>query len=94
MKPIWQTPAVQDSLLAIGIVPPAMNLALSPETAVTVGSASVWATPCRSNACSVALKVLLPRAQFSVASVADQRAVDRERIVELEAAVRPAAAHA
>ena len=29
----------------MGIVPPAMNFALSPDTAVTVGSASVWETP-------------------------------------------------
>ena len=71
MKPIWQTPPVQDSLLGIGMVPPAMNLALSPETAVTVGSASTCATPCRSKAWMVALKVVSPRAQASVASVAD-----------------------
>ena len=53
-----KTPAVQVSPLGIGIVPPAMNLALSPETAVTFGSASVWATPCRSKACKVAVKLL------------------------------------
>ena len=43
----WQPglPLLHDSPLTIGIVPPARNLALSPETAVTVGSASVWATP-------------------------------------------------
>src|SRR5665213_3659069 len=39
-----------------GIEPPARNLALSPETAVTVGSASVLATPWRSKACKVAEK--------------------------------------
>ena len=52
------------------MVPPARNFALSPETAVTVGSASVWATPWRSNACSVALKLWPPLTQFSMPSEA------------------------
>ncbi len=78
MKPIVQLLALaaaelvppQDSLWAIGMVPPAMNLALSPETAVTFGSARVWATPCRSKACMLAVSVLAPLVQLSVASVA------------------------
>ena len=41
-------------------------MALSPEIAVTVGSASVLATPCRSKACKVAEIVLLPLVQPSV----------------------------
>ena len=41
-----QTPFVQVSPPGIGIVPPARNFADSPETAVTVGSAKVRATPC------------------------------------------------
>ena len=61
------TPAEHDSPLTIGTVPPARNFALSPETAVTVGSASVWATPCRSKACRVALKFWFPLTQFSIA---------------------------
>ena len=39
-NPYWQV-GLHCTLLRIGIVPPARNLALSPETAVTVGSASV-----------------------------------------------------
>src|SRR5579863_10613021 len=46
---------VQVSLDGIGIVPPARNLARSPEMAVTVGSASVWATPACSKAVSCAV---------------------------------------
>ena len=46
--------------LAIGMVPPAVNLALSPEMAVTVGSASTWATPLRSKAEMLALSVVPP----------------------------------
>jgi hypothetical protein len=47
-----------------------MNFALSPETAVTVGSASVWATPCRSKACKLALKLWFPFTQFRIPWVA------------------------
>src|SRR5579864_7776392 len=67
MNPYWQT-GWHCTLLRMGIVPPARNFAVSPETAVTVGSASVWATPCRSNARSVALSSPLPLNQLSVAS--------------------------
>src|ERR1700733_8370741 len=69
MKPYWQV-GLHCTLLRMGIVPPARNLAVSPETAVTVGSASVWATPCRSKACKVALRFPLPLNQFRVASEA------------------------
>ncbi len=51
---------VQVSLFGIGIVPPARNFADSPETAVTVGSASVRATPCCSKACRVAVRLWPP----------------------------------
>src|SRR5271163_3935859 len=66
MNPYWQT-GLHCTLLRMGTVPPARNLAVSPETAVTVGSASVWATPCRSKACKVALMLPLPLNQFRVA---------------------------
>ena len=67
MNPYWQT-GLHCTLLGMGIVPPARNFAVSPETAVTVGSASVWATPWRSKACRVALKFWPPLTQFSAAS--------------------------
>ena len=69
MQPIL--PVLQVSLFATGTVPPAMNFALSPDTAVTVGSASVCATPWRSKACSVALKFPIPLPQLTNASVAE-----------------------
>ena len=51
------------------MVPPARNFALSPETAVgSVGSASVSANSCRSNACKVALKLWPPLTQFNMPS--------------------------
>ena len=44
------------------MVPPAWNFAVSPDTAVTLGSAIVWATPLLSKALSLALSELrLPR---------------------------------
>src|SRR6202044_426610 len=63
MNPYWQT-GLHCTLLRMGTVPPARNFAVSPDTAVTVGSASVWATPCRSKACKVALRLPLPLNQF------------------------------
>src|SRR3954453_9287506 len=45
---------VQSSLFGIGISPPAVNFADSPEIAVSVGSARTRDTPARSNACRVA----------------------------------------
>src|ERR1700730_19085183 len=57
--PIWQTPTpVQLGAVGTGISPPTVSFALSPETAETVGSARMRATPFRSKACKVALKVL------------------------------------
>ena len=92
MNPYWQT-GLHCTLLRIGIVPPARNFAVSPETAVTVGSASVWATPCRSKACKVALMLWLPLNQFRVASEARRRApLIANGGVEREASVWPAAA--
>src|ERR1700733_1285520 len=70
MNPYWQT-GLHCTLLRMGTVPPARNFAVSPDTAVTVGSASVWATPCRSKACRVAFKFWLPLNQFRVAWVAE-----------------------
>src|ERR1700722_5451112 len=67
MNPYWQT-GWHCTLLRMGTVPPARNFAVSPETAVTVGSASVWATPCRSKACKLALKLWLPLTQFRTPS--------------------------
>src|SRR3984957_21275463 len=69
MNPYWHV-GLHCTLFRIGIVPPARNFAVSPDTAVTVGSASVWATPCRSKACKVALMLPLPLNQFRVASEA------------------------
>src|SRR5215213_1008683 len=51
----------QSSLLGIGISPPAVNLADSPEIAVSVGSASTRDTPARSKACKVARAENPPR---------------------------------
>src|SRR5579875_293286 len=42
----------------MGISPPTVSLAFSPDTADTVGSARTLVTPYRSKACSVALRVL------------------------------------
>src|SRR5215217_6111 len=56
-----QRPRSQSSLRGIGISPPAVNFADSPEIAVKVGSASTRDTPARSNACSVARAENPPR---------------------------------
>src|ERR1700733_15451651 len=66
MNPYWQV-GLHCTLLRMGIVPPARNFAVSPAPAVTVGSASVWATPCRSKACKLALRLPLPLNQLRVA---------------------------
>src|SRR4051812_21187102 len=57
---------VQSSLLGIGISPPAVNLADSPEIAVSVGSARTRETPARSNACKVADAENPPREMLAV----------------------------
>ena len=90
MMPSLQAPPGQVSPFGIGIVPPARNFADSPETAVTVGSARVRATPCCSKACRVAREVLPPpTVQPSVALFERRRAVDAERICEVRALVTP-----
>src|SRR3954470_6750554 len=62
--PIWQvripSALVQSWLFGIGISPPAVNVADSPETATRVGSASTRDTPARSKACSVPVALKLP----------------------------------
>ena len=56
-----------DKPLGIGNSPPARKVAVSPDTAVRLGSASVWMTPARSIARSVALtRALVPPVSGSV----------------------------
>src|SRR5450631_1299201 len=50
--------AAQVGALGMGISPPTVSFALSPDTAETAGSARMRETPYRSKACKVALKVL------------------------------------
>src|SRR5208282_5288393 len=53
----------------IGISPPTVSFAFSPDTAVTVGSARTRVTPYRSKACKVADKVLLGLVAVSAVAV-------------------------
>ena len=76
--PIGQTrvlmPAVtvQSWLLGTGISPPAVNFAVSPEIAVSVGSARTRETPARSKARSVAVVKALPPRVVPLMSVSDR----------------------
>ena len=77
----WQTPSEQFSPLGMGIVPPARNFALSPETAVTVGSAKVCATPSRSKACNCAIMAVPPLVQAAGQAALERDAAERDEVM-------------